>query len=88
MSHGGSGTGEITESTVAYMRIPSSACRSHAGYGRLIEGLSARIGADHLDHSHVSITQDRYMSRGRIHTEFADLLDRAVRERGDSAEAG
>lgn len=44
------------------------------------EGLSARIGADHLGHSHVSMTQDRYMSRGRIHTQVADLLDRAVRE--------
>ncbi len=52
------------------------------------EGLSARIGADHLGHSHVSMTQDRYMSRGRIHTEVADLLDRAVRERDDSSEAG
>ena len=28
-------------------------------------GLSARIGADHLGHTHVSMTQDRYMSRGR-----------------------
>lgn len=44
------------------------------------EGLSARIGADHLGHSHVSMTQDRYMSRGRIHTQVADLLDRAVKE--------
>jgi len=43
------------------------------------EGLSARIGADHLGHSHVSMTQDRYMARGRIHTQVADLLDRAVR---------
>ncbi|MFN6554248.1 site-specific integrase [Mycolicibacterium septicum] len=51
------------------------------------EGLSARIGADHLGHSHVSMTQDRYMSRGRIHTEVADLLDRAVGERDDSAKA-
>jgi hypothetical protein len=42
------------------------------------EGLSARIGADHLGHSHVGMTQDRYMSRGRIHTQVADLLDRAV----------
>lgn len=41
--------------------------------------LSARIGADHLGHSHVSMTQDRYMTRGRIHTQVADLLDRAVR---------
>jgi integrase len=43
------------------------------------EGLSARIGADHLGHSKVSMTQDRYMTRGRIHTQVADLLDRTVR---------
>lgn len=43
------------------------------------EGLSARVGADHLGHSHVSMTQDRYMTRGRIHTQVADLLDRTVR---------
>ncbi|OBB71576.1 tyrosine recombinase XerC [Mycobacterium sp. 852014-52144_SCH5372336] len=42
------------------------------------EGLSARVGADHLGHSNVSMTQDKYMSRGRIHAEVADLLDRAV----------
>ena len=43
------------------------------------EELSARIGANHLGDSHVSMTQDRYMTRGRIHTQVADLLDRAVR---------
>jgi integrase len=43
------------------------------------EGLSARIGADHLGHSNVSMTQDRYMTRGRIHTQVAELLDRTVR---------
>jgi integrase len=32
------------------------------------DGLSARIWADHLGHSHVSMTQGRNMSRGRIHT--------------------
>jgi integrase len=42
-------------------------------------GLSARIGADHLGHTHVSMTQDRYMTRERIHTEVADMLDRTVR---------
>jgi integrase len=42
------------------------------------EGLSARIGADHLGHAQVSMTQDRYMSRGRMHTEVAELLDRTV----------
>lgn len=44
------------------------------------EGLSARVGADHLGHSKVSMTQDRYMARGKIHTQVADLLDRAVTE--------
>lgn len=41
-------------------------------------GLSARIGADQLGHAHVSMTQDRYMGRGRIHRQVADLLDEAV----------
>lgn len=41
-------------------------------------GLSARVGADHLGHRHVSMTMDRYMSRGRTHAIVADLLDRAV----------
>jgi integrase len=42
------------------------------------QGLSAWIGADHLGHAKVSMTQDRYMSRGRVHTQVAELLDRAV----------
>ena len=42
------------------------------------EGLSARIGADHLGHARVSDTQDTYMARGRLHTQVADLLDRTV----------
>ena len=46
-------------------------------------GLSARIGADHLGHAKVSMTQDRYMSRGRVHTQVADLLDRAVTDIND-----
>lgn len=41
-------------------------------------GLSARIGADHLGHAKLSMTQDRYMSRGRVHNEVANLLDKAV----------
>ena len=41
-------------------------------------GLSARIGADQLGHAKVSMTQDRYMRRGKVHTEVADLLDRAI----------
>jgi integrase len=47
------------------------------------EGLSARIGADHLGHSKVSMTQDRYMTRGRVHTRVADLLDRTVAKSGE-----
>lgn len=42
-------------------------------------GLSARIGADHLGHAKVSMTQDRYMSRGRVHNQVAELLDEAVK---------
>lgn len=41
-------------------------------------GLSARVGADHLGHTKVSMTQDVYMSRGKVHPEVPDLLDRAV----------
>ena len=41
-------------------------------------GLSARIGADHLGHAKVSMTQDHYMSRGRVHTAVAELLDRTI----------
>jgi integrase len=44
------------------------------------EGLSARVGADHLGHSKVSMTQDRYMSRGRVHTVVAELLDRTIND--------
>jgi integrase len=47
------------------------------------DGLSARIGADHLGHSKVSMTQDRYMSRGGVHTQVADLLDRTVAKSGE-----
>jgi len=43
------------------------------------DGLSARVGADHLGHAKVSMTQDRYMSRGRVHNEVAALLDRAIK---------
>lgn len=42
------------------------------------ERLPARMGADHLGHRNVSMTQDKYMARGKIHTEVADLLDRTV----------
>jgi integrase len=46
-------------------------------------GLSARIGADHLGQAKISMTQDRYMSRGRVHTQVADMLDRTVTDTTD-----
>lgn len=41
-------------------------------------GLSARIGADQLGHARPSMTQDRYMARGKVHTEAAEALDDAI----------
>jgi hypothetical protein len=43
------------------------------------EALSARIGADHLGHAKVSTTQYRYTTRGRVHTQVVELLDRTGR---------
>jgi hypothetical protein len=53
-----------------------------AGLTALIddEGLSARIGADQLGHAKVSMTHDKYMSRGRVHTQVAELLDRTIND--------
>lgn len=42
------------------------------------EGLSARIAADQLGHARVSMTQDRYMSRGQVRPEVAEQLDRTI----------
>jgi hypothetical protein len=50
------------------------------------EGLSARIGADHLGHTHVSMPQDRYMARGHVHTQVADLLGQQLSPPGDDCE--
>jgi hypothetical protein len=41
-------------------------------------GLSARVGADQQGHPKVSMAQDRYMRRGKVHTEVAELLDGAI----------
>jgi integrase len=41
-------------------------------------GMSARVGADQLGHARPSMTQDVYMSRGVVHKEVADVIDRAV----------
>jgi len=43
-------------------------------------GLSARVGADNLGHSKVSMTQDVYMTRGKVHSQVADLLDDAIND--------
>lgn len=42
------------------------------------KGLSARVAADQLGHSQVSMTQNVYMSRGAIHSAVADVLDREI----------
>lgn len=56
---------------------------------RLIDdaGLSPRVGADELglvptnSDTPRSMTQDRYMARGRVHTEVAELLDGAIKSK-------
>jgi integrase len=37
-----------------------------------------RIGADHLGHAQVSMTQNVYMSQGSVHPQVAELLERVV----------
>ena len=44
------------------------------------DGLSARVGADQLGHAKISMTQDKYMTRGRVHAEVAELLDRTIKD--------
>ncbi len=41
-------------------------------------GFSARISADQLGHARPSMTQDRYMARGKLHTEVAEALNDAI----------
>jgi integrase len=43
-------------------------------------GLSARIGADQLGHARPSMTQDVYMTRGKLHTQVAEALDAAIND--------
>ena len=40
--------------------------------------VALQMGVHLMAYSHVSMTQDVYMSRGRIHPQVSDLLDRAV----------
>ncbi|MFH5209215.1 tyrosine recombinase XerC [Antrihabitans sp. NCIMB 15449] len=40
--------------------------------------MSARVAADQLGHSSPSMTMDRYMSRGKVRSEVAAVLDRAA----------
>jgi integrase len=61
--------------------VPDATCHSfRKTVATLIddEGLSARIGADHFGHSRISMTQDKYMAHGRVHTAVADLLERTI----------
>jgi integrase len=44
------------------------------------ERLSARIGADHLRHSRISMRPDKYMPRARVHTAVADMLDWTIND--------
>jgi integrase len=44
------------------------------------DGLSARIGADHLGHAQVSMTQNVYMTRGRVHPQVAELMERVIND--------
>ena len=44
------------------------------------QGPRAPTGADHLGHTRISMTQDKYMARGRVHTAVADLLDRTIND--------
>jgi len=60
--------------------FPQDGCDSHRRRGAF--GPHRR---DHLGHAHVSMTQDVYMKRGRIHAQVAELLDRAVAVHDESA---
>jgi hypothetical protein len=37
-----------------------------------------RIGADQLGHARPSMTQDRYIARGKVHAQVAQALDDAI----------
>jgi integrase len=45
------------------------------------DGLSARVGADLLGHAKISMTQDKYMSRGRVHTEVVGHVQRTIKNK-------
>lgn len=45
------------------------------------EGLTARQAADHLGHAQVSMTQDVYYGRGRVHDAAAAAIDAALTRR-------
>ncbi|MGR6027716.1 site-specific integrase [Rhodococcus erythropolis] len=52
------------------------------------EGLTARQAADQLGHAQVSMTQDVYFGRGKVHTAAADALDAAVSGKKPGRESG
>jgi integrase len=44
------------------------------------DGQSTRVVADHMGHAKISMTQDKYMSRGRVHTVVADVMERVIND--------
>lgn len=50
------------------------------------ERMPVRVAADQLGHANVSMTQDRYQARKRVHHEVAAMLDRVVASPGNSDE--
>jgi predicted site-specific integrase-resolvase len=48
------------------------------GIDRLGRNAAEVMATIHLGHSRVSMTQDVYMTRGKVHAQVADLLDDAI----------
>ena len=55
------------------------AVRPTGAVGRLGSRVCFAGNPDH-GHSRISMTQDKYMARGRVHTAVADLLDRTIND--------
>lgn len=50
------------------------------------EGMSVRKAADQLGHARISVTQDIYQARKRVHHDVADMINRTVAGASDSDE--
>jgi integrase len=66
-----------TRGSAGFAWVTSHVFRKTAAAEMDRAGLSARQIADHLGHSKVSMTQDRYLGRRAMGDEAADVLDRA-----------